>query len=375
MLCCVGVCFKIMPEESHSSISHLYDVTTTTNAEEVQTTGKLVKTSSTSHGVDFYFQSAVVVIGVTGVAANALVLYAMVASKQHKKQLLIFNQNVFDFCSSLLLIITFTLKLCDIHLTGVLGYWLCMMLLSENIFWWSINASVINLMSITIERYLKVVHSTWSKKWLRKSVKCSAVAFAWIAGVVYNMIVVSLTSDVVDGVCYGYVFWKSQVVAIVHGIWNFVSFTVVVVFVFIFCYARILAVVRRQAMVMAGHSGPASSAAQSNSHHIQTNVVKMMITVSAFYVITWAPCNVYFLLLNFNTDLTLIDIYYYVSLFFAFFYICANPFIYATKFDPVKRVLVDLIPCKKSQQAGGGVEMSSTTRTVASRFIHVQERY
>jgi len=30
------------------------------------------------------------------------------------------------------------------------------------------------------------------------------------------------------------------------------------------------------------------------------------------------------------------------------FYICANPFIYATKFDPVRRVLKDLIFCKKA---------------------------
>jgi len=38
---------------------------------------------------------------------------------------------------------------------------------------------------------------------------------------------------------------------------------------------------------------------------------------------------------------------YYISLSMSFLYICANPFIYATKFDPVKRVLLGLIPCKK----------------------------
>jgi len=32
-------------------------------------------------------------VGVVGIAANAIVLYAMVASKQHKKQVLVFNQN------------------------------------------------------------------------------------------------------------------------------------------------------------------------------------------------------------------------------------------------------------------------------------------
>jgi len=41
---------------------------------------------------------------------------------------------------------------------------------------------------------------------------------------------------------------------------------------------------------------------------------------------------------------------YYLTTFVGFLYICANPFIYATKFDPVKRILVGLIPCKRSQQ-------------------------
>ena len=44
----------------------------------------------------FYFQCAVVVVGVVGTVANALIVYAMVASKQHQKQVLIFNQHAPD---------------------------------------------------------------------------------------------------------------------------------------------------------------------------------------------------------------------------------------------------------------------------------------
>ena len=38
-------------------------------------------------------------------------------------------------------------------------------------------------------------------------------------------------------------------------------------------------------------------------------------------------------------------------MFAGFFYICANPFVYAVKFDPVKRVLLGLVPCKKTAVA------------------------
>ena len=82
--------------DNKSSVEHLSVVMTTeTDADVTQTTAANVATSW-SRGIDFYFGCAVIVIGVVGMAANALILYAMVASKQHKKHLLIFNQNVID---------------------------------------------------------------------------------------------------------------------------------------------------------------------------------------------------------------------------------------------------------------------------------------
>jgi len=168
-----------MPETKLSTDSHLSVAMTT--AEVTDQTQTMKGITAMSSGVDFYFQCAVIVIGVVGAAANALVLYAMVASKQHKKQLLIFNQNVFDLCSCVMLVITYTLKLCNVRVTDTFTYWLCMMFMSENLLWCSISGSVINLLSITVDRYLKVVHSVWSRKFVRKWVIFLAIAFAWIS--------------------------------------------------------------------------------------------------------------------------------------------------------------------------------------------------
>jgi len=80
------------------------------------------------------------------------------------------TQNTFDLCSCLLLVVTFAVKLINIHLSGTLGYWLCIILISESLLWASVNGAQISLMSATIERYLKMVHhkATWSKKLLHK---------------------------------------------------------------------------------------------------------------------------------------------------------------------------------------------------------------
>jgi len=347
-----------MLEESFTSTSHLSVAMTTEDADDLPTTAEAAVPSSSSRGTAVYFQCAVIIVGVVGAAANSLVIYAMIASKQHKKKLLIFNQNVSDFCSCLLLVITYALKLCNIRLTGTRGYWLCMILLSEDLLWCSADASVINLMSISVERYLKVVRPAWGKKLLRSCVIYSTVAFAWIGSITYNMVLSFSTSGIVDGVCYPTVIWKSQVAAVIYSIWYFVSSLVLLVFINVFCYGRILVVIRRQAKVMAGHSGPGSSTTQTQSRHIQSNVIQTMILVSAFYVITWTPTKLYYVLFTtVSPNFAHVESVYNATTFVAFLYICANPFIYATKFEPVKRILVDLMPCKRSEQAGENVEM------------------
>jgi len=329
-----------------SSMEHLSVVMTTeTVADVTQTTAANVTITPPSRGIAFYFQCAVVVIGVVGMAANALILYALFASEQRKKLVLIFHQNVLDFVSSFFLVITYSLKLCDIYLFGLGGYWLCMLILSENLIWCAIHASKTNLMVLTIERYLKVVYPVWSKKCVGRNVLYSAMAFVWISAIVHLFVLTFSTSVVVDGVCYGYVVWKSREYKTAYGIWAFISFYAIVLMVFIFCYWRILVAIRRQARVMASHG---STSGQAQSHQTQTNVIKTMILVSALFAITHLPMEVYSQLFSIHPSFTILEGGYYAVMFVSFLYICANPFIYATKFDPVKRVLLGLNPCKKA---------------------------
>ena len=81
-----------------------------------------------------------------------------------------------------------------------------------------------------------------------------------------------------------------------------------------------------------------------------------MILVSAFYVISWSPNYIIYIAISINADLVIDDIAYYVGMFLTFFYIGANPFIYAFNFSPVRRVLVGLVCWNKSVQAGNSVD-------------------
>jgi len=308
-------------------------------------------TLSSSRGVEFYFQCTVMVVAVVAAVANGLVLYAMVASKQHKKHVLIFNQNVLDFVNCLFFVLVIPVELSNIYLKGTGGYWLCLMILSYAGTWAANIGALVNLAAVSIERYLRIVHHVWAKNKLRSWMIYLVIAFAWISGIVIAAAVTIQTTTIEYGMCFTGLFSLSETARKAYEIWDFLSFYVIILLIFIFCYGRILMVIRRQAHVMAAHSGQGSNTAQDQSNKIQSSVIKTMITVCVLFAITWAPANIYMLLTNFHV-LTVDENGLYIVLAFAYVYICVNPFMYAIKFDPVKCILMGLIPCKnKNMQA------------------------
>ena len=317
-----------------------------TTAVEVahQTTGSSM-TSSTSRGAGFYFNCAVLVVGVVGSAANGLVLYAMVAAKQYKKQILIFNQNALDFVSCLFWFIKYALALSNIYLSGTSGYWLCLTLLGDTVTYAAFVGSLINLAAISIERYLKIVHNVWAKEKLRNWMIYSTVAFTWISGIICTCALHIPTTFVANGVCYSDIFHLSPTGRKAYWIWDFVSFCVTDLLIFINCCGRILVAIRLQARVMADHSGHGSNTVQDQSNKIQTSIIKTMILVSVLFAVTLGPAYIYTFLLFF-VQATIDENHLFTVLSIGYLYISINPFIYATKFDPVRRILLGLIPCK-----------------------------
>jgi len=328
-----GVLNSINMTEERSSASHLSIAMTTTSMTHV--TGGTVS----SRGVEFYFQCAVLLVGVVGTAANGLVLYALVASKQHKKLPLIINQNVLDLSSSFVMIITYLMKLCNPYLTGSFGKFLCVLLVTDNLIWWANSGAIVNLAVITVERYLKVVYAVWSKNRLRKWLIHVAMVIPWVVASVSCVANVASRypgSDVIEGVCYSRIVFVSKTARVIYIIWDLLSFYFIVIIIFIFCYTLILVAVRRQARVMAGHS----AAAQAHSNQIQTNVIKTMVLVGALYTISWATMYISGILVYLYPYPLPRDRMYYTTVLLGYSYMCTNPFIYATKFDPVKQVLL-----------------------------------
>jgi len=289
-------------------------------------------------------------VGVVGTAANGLVLYAMVAAKQHKKHVLIFNQNALDLVSCLSLDISYSIHLSNIYLSGTGGYWPCLTIMSFAGAMAAYCGSQINLAAISTERYLKIVHHVWADAKLCNWIIYSTIAFAWIAGIVIAAADVIPTAVVINGVCYSGSDLLNPMAAKARLVWEFLSLYVTIIFIFTYCYGRILVVIRRQARVMAAHSGHGSNTVQDQTKTIQNSVIKTMILVSLLLTVTWAPVYTYLLLVYFG-EISIDENVLSSALFIAYLYVCINPFIYATNFAPVKRVLWCLITRKKNVHA------------------------
>ena len=114
-------------------------------------------------------------------------------------------------------------------------------------------------MAITVERYLKVVHPFWSKRNLKRWMMYATIVFAWIGGILSVAPVTFVSTIVADGSCLPYFVWESPAIQLIVNIWNLFSFFFVPLIVFVFCYARIVVVMRRQIRVMAAHNAEGSA--------------------------------------------------------------------------------------------------------------------
>ena len=325
--------------------------------------------------IEFYINYAVIVIGIVGIAANALVLYALIvhrAQEAKKKgvQLLIINQNLLDLCCCVTVVICLSIRVSNIYLTGAVGYILCRIFINESAALSLLSATVINLMALTIERYLKVVYPFWSKKNLKQWMIHAAIGFSWIGGILSVVPVGLVTSFAVEGTCLAFqLFWEYPPIKVGYSVWSFLSFFLFPLIIFVYCYGHIVVVMRKQMRVMAGHNveGSAQSASQAQSKRIKWNIIKTMIIISVFFIICCCPLNIYVMVVDDMQKSYELTIGYFATLFLPYVNISLNPFIYATKHEGVRRILSRMITCRKCDDVAAVSGTSGTNTSIGTK--------
>lgn len=258
---------------------------------------------------------------------------------------LLINQLVIDLLTCLALVVTYGTILSRIELSsGTLGYWLCSILISEQCLWICMDASIISMTVITIERYIKIVHSIWHKNHSKPWIAKTACAFCWLSGLAWNFAPYALTTVVIDGQCLPLTMWSSERAQSIFGygivLYHF-HFPMVV---FVFCFTRIIQVIRRQNRILhrqnpasSSVSAVASQTRQASSHR-QSNIIRTIILLTGFLAITSLPVNAYYLYLTGSKSIPVNELWYPI-VFVALFNPCANPLIFIFSYDNVRRFL------------------------------------
>jgi hypothetical protein len=299
------------------------------------------------------FQALVVSIGVVGTLANGNVLLVLFSSTQSKKQtvnMLIINQISLDFFSCFWLVIVYSVKMSNLNLTGTSGYWICIFIVSENFIWFGLIGSIVNLACIAIERYTMIVHPIWHKTHFRPWMTYVAMTASWLIAILQIQTSTLLTSVTVNGQCLQLQNWPNYGMKVLHGVFAFVCYYLIVLVVVIYCYGRVLVTVHKQSRISAAQHANNPLAAVNRERKLRTemNVVKTMMLVSGSFAVCWLPSQLYVFLQSLELIVTYVSAVYYVTMFIAFLNACLDPFVYAFKYEVIRQRLRHLVVCHKN---------------------------
>jgi 7 transmembrane receptor (rhodopsin family) len=260
--------------------------------------------------------------------------------------ILLVHQLAVDSSSCVIIIATYSVELANIYYTGKSGYFLCFFLAAELLMWIGLGSSVINLVVITAERYIKVVHPVWHKNHFRPWMAYTGCIISWIVSFVVNFFPALVATNVYDGKCFPVMGFTSLSSAQTYTCLYYILLFQLPITFFVYCYARIFHVIRRQNRIF-HQTNPSNTSATCSvptaaAHHTasrsQSNATRTMSFTVGFFIISWLPNNVYFLYQG-VTNVPFSTLIWYGTTFTALFNLCLNPFIYIVGYNDVRKYL------------------------------------
>ena len=317
-------------------------------------------------GIDLSIPTKIIYIifGLLGINGNCLVIFLFFRMKERRDltDLLILNQSIIDFTSSVLLLAIFVAPLPPLPTENdVLARFICGFWYTQYPFWSSYAATIWNLVLLTIERFLAVVHPIQYKK---KASVPRAVMFAlipWVYGFLHMSYLIPLT-DVEDGTCYQFL-WPNNTMQPAMGVYTFFILFLVPFSLMTFLYYRIMQVLR--ARVGKSSNDPISANQIPNfRQQARKNVVKTMLILCVCYGICWAPNNVIYLYYCLGGYVDFNGLIYFTTVWIAFVNIWINPFVYALKYRKFQHGLKTAFRCSATPTRETSANTGSTDQRI-----------
>ncbi|KAI0212914.1 hypothetical protein LSAT2_002115 [Lamellibrachia satsuma] len=310
-------------------------------------------------------------IGIIGVLGNLIVIVVIFRFTNLAKKvtsMYIINQSLIDLVAAVLVLLA---AFIDIRFMpaddGALAQIYCRVWLTQTLQWGFIRSSTVNLMCLSIERYIAVVHPIRYKTSFTRNKVFTSLVFVWLVGVTYTSIGTTPASAAVGGQCYPVAFWPSHQFHIVVTTVNTCVIMICPLTVHAFCYGRILCTLRHrsrppkptvfivdtpkpddvhtsQSVLTNFPRMPMSSEAGSSTYvnKAKESVTQMLSIVTCCYVICFVPYQLRLLVFHLvgTGECTLCWI---IPVTLVFAHCCANPLIYTARYAEFQEGLRKLV--------------------------------
>ena len=276
-------------------------------------------------------------IGTLGLVTNVFTLIVLIGFAKIKhgpSTILLINQTVTDTVCCTLLLLTKGLQVTDLgKLTGIWGEFVCRVVFSQQLLWGSFNASSFSLVSITLERYLVVVHPAFHRNHFSNRLVRILIILGWSLGFLCVLPVLPIFM-VKEGVCVTkWHPWSSDLAYVITT--SIVTFIFPITFL-TFAYGRMIWVLRkRNKAVRCREPRTANKTVMSKS---QLNTTITMIAIAVVYIICVTPYQIYVLatVIGQAHDTNVGSSLNITLIVWSLLNCCINPFIYGIKYEAFK---------------------------------------
>ncbi|KAI0242710.1 hypothetical protein LSAT2_011785, partial [Lamellibrachia satsuma] len=304
-------------------------------------------------------QLAYALIASIGIIGNAVTIVVIAqCSKMRNKfsNILILNQCSIDLATSLFMLVSKTITFSDGNLSGLGGELYCRFWLTEFLLWSLMISSSYNLMVLTLERCVRVVHPLFHHKFLSKAKILAFAAAAWWPGPILMLCFHVPTSGVIDGHCAFIHPYVNESWMKARGVVLFVMQYLLPITVFITCYIRMFMRLRTQVHQLAPSIGNEAACQKARARR---NLLTTLFAVVVGYLVCNSFNQLTYLASSFGAPVDFSSYYYNFTVIAMFSNCCINPFVYALRYEVYQKELRKLF-CNRRVRESTSATLNST---------------
>ncbi|KAK2169079.1 hypothetical protein LSH36_12g08047 [Paralvinella palmiformis] len=283
-------------------------------------------------------------LGIFGNIIVLIVLFSLAKMRKKLTSLFIINQSIVDALTALFLLLTTVLPPDGRVYKSLADDFYCRFWVTRFPLWLCIHCSTYNLVALTIERYVSVVHPVVHKLAFNRVKAMLMVATTWLLSVTHNLSGSMPYVYIAGGLCKMGIY-NSKSVKLANGIVGFCLIYLIPITILIYCYGRMAYALTTKNTSTATNATSCSTGVQQSANKSKPhsnmkaragkNVIKTLMIVSTLFILcnSWNQWFFFFIKLGVFDYRAFSTSFYQFSVVAMFANCCVNPFVYAAQYE------------------------------------------